>query len=201
MFYIGIDLGQKHDHTAIVIIERPERIAENRYRAYNAQPPLPLELQVRRAERIPLGTPYPRIVETIRTITHTHPFAGQCAVVVDASGVGAPVVDLLRTAGLDGELMAVTITGGERQSGSYRSTTVPKKDLLAALQVSLEKGELRISPRMPGVHTLVREMVHLNSNKRGEHDDLVLALALACWRARRPRIGYGHSPIPGTPCG
>jgi len=42
-------------------------------------------------------------------------------------------------------------------------------------------------------------MIHLNTNRRGEHDDLVLALALACWRARRPRIGYGPGVIPGLP--
>ncbi len=30
-----------------------------------------------------------------------------------------------------------------------------------------------------------------------EHDDLALALALACWRAKRPRIGFGTSRLPG----
>jgi hypothetical protein len=31
----------------------------------------------------------------------------------------------------------------------------------------------------------------------GEHDDLVIALALACWRARRREIGFGTRRLPG----
>jgi hypothetical protein len=199
MFYFGIDLGQKHDPTAIVIIERPEHMAENRYRLYNALAPLPMELLVRRAEHIPLGTTYPRIVEKIHALTHSAPFAGQCAIAIDATGVGAPVVDMLRGSDLGCELTAISITGGERVTGAYPFLCVPKKDLIAALQLSLEKGEMRISRRIPIVRTLVHELINLNSNRRGEHDDLVLALALACWRARRPRIGFGSGVIPGMP--
>lgn len=157
MFYIGVDLGQRQDHTALGIIERPERVLENRYRLHNAQPPLPLELLVRRAERYPLGIPYPRIVEKIYELTNSTPFAGQCALIVDATGVGAPVIDMLRSSGLRCELTAVTITGGERQSGTSSRPSVPKKDLLASLQLSLEKNEMRISRRIPSVRTLIHE--------------------------------------------
>jgi hypothetical protein len=197
MFYIGVDIGQKQDHTAIGIIERPARLLEDRDPLCNAQPPLPLEILVRRAERLPLGVPYTRVVDRINTITNSEPFAGQCALIVDATGVGAPIIDMLRSSGLRCELTAVTITGGERQAGTSSRPSVPKKDLLAALQLSLKKGEMRISRRMPAVRTLIHEMMHLNSNKRSEHDDLVLALALACWRARRPRIACGPGVITG----
>jgi hypothetical protein len=30
-----------------------------------------------------------------------------------------------------------------------------------------------------------------------EHDDLVLALSLACWRAKRPQNGFGNRRLPG----
>jgi hypothetical protein len=125
-------------------------------------------------------------------------------VVVDATGVGAPVVDMLRASDLGCELTAVTITGGERQISGSGRVSVPKKDLIASLQLALEKNELRIARRMGDVRTLMRELMdiraeggRIGAERAGEHDDLVIALALACWRARRPSIGYRPGRIPG----
>jgi len=50
-------------------------------------------LQLRYSERVALGTPYPEVVE------HEN-LRGRCAVVLDSTGVGEPVVDMLRSAGL-----------------------------------------------------------------------------------------------------
>ena len=74
---------------------------------------------------------------------------GECALVVDATGVGAPVVEMLRAARLGCEIAAVTITGGEkakRRAGA--GWNVPKQDLIAGVQVLLERGELRIARRI-----------------------------------------------------
>src|SRR6185312_4085667 len=199
MFYIGVDLGKLQDHSALGVIERPERLEENQWRIYNALAPLPMVLHVRQIERVPLGTPYPRVVEKIWGMARSRAMAGQCVVVVDATGVGTPVIDMLRAADLGCELTAVTITGGERpRSGSGR-VSVPKKDLIASLQLSLEKRELKIARGMSEVRTLVRELMDVGTGRPREHDDLVMALALACWRARQPRIGYGPGVIPGMP--
>jgi len=199
MFYVGVDLGQKQDHTAIAIVEKAAT--------------LPVRLLVRRVERVALGTPYPRVVEMIRDITRGAVFAGQCAVVVDGTGVGAPVVDMLRASGLGCEITAVTITGGERESRSGSVwVSVPKRDLIAGVQLALEKGELRIARRMKEVGALVRELVdkritagagmgrvRIGADGRGAHGDLVIALALACWRARarRRENGFGAGRLPG----
>jgi hypothetical protein len=203
MFYIGVDLGQKHDHTAIAIVERPERILENQRRIYNALAPLPMELLVRRVERVALGTPYPRVVEKIWEMTHASPMAGDCAVVVDGTGVGTPVVDMLRAADLGCQMTAVTITGGEKPTGGSARVCLPKKDLIASVQLALEKGEMKIARRMSEVRTLVRELMdvrisgeRIGADRAGEHDDLVIALALACWKARRQRSGYGAGRLP-----
>ncbi|MGI6449342.1 MAG: hypothetical protein ACOX3R_03310 [Desulfitobacteriia bacterium] len=53
-FYIGLDLGQAQDYTALTIIERKH---------FNYS--LPREqYHIRHLERPKLGTPYPAIVET-----------------------------------------------------------------------------------------------------------------------------------------
>jgi hypothetical protein len=199
MFYIGVDLGQKQDYTAIAIVERPdlsrtyqEALHVRSYLLRGASATLPVRLLVRRVQRVPLGTPYPRVVEMVREIVFSHPLAGRCAVVVDGTGVGAPVVDMLRASELKCEITAVTITSGDRETrrGSL-NVGVPKRDLISGLQLALEKGELRIARKMKEVGSLVRELMEV----RGEHDDLVIALSLACWRARRKMNGFGEGRL------
>ncbi len=187
MFYIGVDLGQKQDHTAIAVVERGEF------------------LLVRHVERVALGTPYPLVVAYLREMTGRKEFERQCALVVDATGLGGPVVEMLRGAGLGCEITAVTITGGEREARSGGlSVSVPKRDLIAGVQVALENGDMRIAKKLKELGSLVRELVdvritsglntgrvRIGADGYGEHDDLVIALALACWRARRRENGYG----------
>jgi hypothetical protein len=197
-FYIGLDLGQKHDHSAIAVVERRER-----RQAFQGEFE---SLDVRCVERVPLGTPYPAVVERTREIAQMQELRGRCSLTVDATGVGAPVVDLLRAAGLGCEICAVMITGGEkaRAAGSWAGVSrwnVPKQDLVAGVQVLLEARQLRIARELRETGALVRELMDIRGTARaggkvrlgadgcGEHDDLAIALALACWRARRGRTG------------
>ena len=71
---------------------------------------------------------------------------------------------------------------------------VPKLDLVSRLQALLHEGRLKIHKDLAEADTLVRELQdfrceftaagHLTFNARsGKHDDLVLALAIAVWRA------------------
>jgi hypothetical protein len=196
MFLIGLDLGQRHDHSALVIVEKPFR---------HALSTMPRTLHVRMAMRIPLGTPYPEVVEIVRWIVamaNQRRLAddGLTRLVVDATNLGRPIVDLLRQARLDCLLVPVTITGGDRQnrrSGESEAMNVPKQDLIAGLQMALEKGELRLSKTMKELGALKRELMDVRLNRRpggtpqfgaeayGQHDDLVIALALAVWQSTR----------------
>jgi len=201
MFYVGLDLGQRHDPTAIAVVERIELAQAWQATAFHS-------LRVRHLERAPLGTPYPGVVARVREIVQK---IGTCVLVVDGTGVGAPVVDMLRAAGLGCEIAAVTITGGEQQRNKGASAwSVPKRDLLALVQVLLERNELRLARGLRELGPLIRELTDVRSTTKangrerlgadgcGEHDDLVIALALACWRAQRPQIGLGRGPVPGV---
>jgi hypothetical protein len=120
---------------------------------------------------------------------------------MDATGVGAAVLDLLRGADLRCGIEPVILTAGEReryQAGTWR---VPKRDLITGLRVMLEKRELALSRRMAGADMLATDLAAMASRstsggrvsfgawQAGEHDDLVVATALACWRARRKSGG------------
>ena len=164
---------------------------------------------VRQVERAQLGTPYPQVVERVRTVVRAGLAEGGCALAVDATGVGAPVVDMLRGVGLGCEVMAVSITGGDKERQSHGVWNVPKKDLMAGLQMMLERDELKIARGLRLTGALLKELVDVKSvmgsggrirmgaDGAGEHDDLVIALALACWRARRKTAGFGTQRLPG----
>jgi hypothetical protein len=195
-FYIGLDLGQAQDYTALTIIERKH---------FNYS--LPREqYHVRHLERPKLGTPYPAIVEKVQDLVQSNKLLNQAALVVDATGVGAPVVDLFRKIGL--VPIAITITGGNavtRERGGYR---VPKRDLVTTLQVLFQSGRLKVAAELPEARLLVEELLNFRVKinvrtahdsyeawREGIHDDLVLAVALACWYAEKgqPRIFIGRA--------
>jgi len=191
MFYLGLDLGQRHDPSALVAIERIEL-----YRAWQSSGLHSLRLRF--LQRVHLGTPYPLVVDRVRQIVTANPLVDNCALVVDATGVGAPVVDMLKAARLGCEITPVNITGGDRQHKVGATWNLPKQDPLASLQVTLDRGELKIAHDLPDLGPLLRELIdfrsvihgdgriRLGADGCGEHDDLVIALALAVWRAQRP---------------
>ena len=104
-FYVGLDLGQANDYTALVVAEKvPPEGTQDDY-----------ELHVRHLERF-RDVRCPEVVERMDTIMSTPPLRGNAALAVDATGVGAAVVDMLRRAGLVFD--AVTITGGDTETQS-----------------------------------------------------------------------------------
>jgi hypothetical protein len=190
MYYLGLDLGQRRDPSAIAVVERgrDER------------------LMVRHLERIPLGTSYPRVVARVKKLLALNELRGNCWVAADATGVGAPVMDMLRDARLGCDVASVTITSGEKESQSGQTWNVPKRDLIAGLQVLLERDQLRIAEKLRDAGPLMRELMNVRTRRKengrerlgadgyGERDDLVVALALACWRAGKAVVRYGESP-------
>ncbi|HWE49243.1 MAG TPA: hypothetical protein VG273_05620 [Bryobacteraceae bacterium] len=88
--------------------------------------------------------------------------------------------------------------------------SVPKQELIAVLQIALENGRLRVPRKLKEAGALAREMINIQvtpgagtgrarigADGYGEHDDLVMALALACWRAGRPQNHFGEARLPG----
>jgi hypothetical protein len=116
--------------------------------------------------------------------------------VIDATGVGKPIVDMLKRA-YSGSLHAVSITSGETVSepGPY-SHNVPKTDLVAAVEVVMQTHRLKALATCPLQEDLAAELSHFKFDlgargkvsyeaMSGAHDDLVLALSLALWWAER----------------
>jgi len=209
-FFVGVDLGQRRDFTAIAVVERitPVKRGFDHLLWMATEETAADEWVVRHAERIRLGTPYTdvvrRVVEVARRVTQ----GGECRLVVDATGVGMPVVDMLRAAGPGCGMEAVVLTGGQSDHFDGRVWRAPKLDLLARLQTLLEGKRLRIARGAREARTLVRELLDVRVKRQrngrvrvgaegvGEHDDLVLAVALAVWPGRKGRIGDQGKRLP-----
>ena len=150
---------------------------------------------LRHLQRVPLHTPYPDVVELVRRLVSMPDLARWTTLVVDATGVGNPVVDLLRQAKLPCSLVPVTISSGDRESSDARGYSVPKRDLIVGLQVAFQKRWIRMAGRTKELEAFRKELMdirlHVSEQTGYEryaapgHDDLALAAALAWWRLRR----------------
>jgi hypothetical protein len=140
-------------------------------------------------ERLPLGTPYPSIVVHVSGLLARLPGA---ELVIDFTGVGRPVFDMFRFSGITP--IGVLITSGAAETGVGQIHSVPKLNLVSRLQALLHEEKLKIHKDLTEAETLVRELQdfrcdytaagYLTFNARsGRHDDLVLALGVAVWRA------------------
>lgn len=199
-YTVGLDLGQAQDYTALCVLERiedarqvPDRTDKHRERMKTEYGPHKYECK--HLERLPLGTLYPAIVERIKELLETPELNGQSSLVIDATGVGRPVCDMFRAAGL--AYSGVTITGGDSINRDGPLTRVPKRILVSTLQVLLQSERLKVAPNQLR-ETLVTEMLNFRvtiteaandtyGGRSGAHDDIVLAVALAAWKAEQYR--------------
>lgn len=84
--------------------------------------------------------------------------------------------------------------------------------LVSTIQVLLQTKRLKIAPALPEAQTLVEEMTNFQVRisqaghdsygawwREGSHDDLLLAVALACWAAEKKLLPQGlHWPRVST---
>lgn len=214
-YIIGVDLGQTHDYTAVAVLERhvrPTGRTVGRLQggwelSVKQVPQVEGHYQVRHLERLPLGTPYPQQVKRVHKIHQdisNFPdmkfHERRPRLVVDQTGVGRPVVDMLRQEGLR-SLTAVSITGGDSMTREGNEYRVPKRELVSVLQVLLQTDRLGVAASLPEAGTLTKEMLAFkvtfsktghdtygNDWRENDHDDMVLAVALAAWHGERVRV-------------
>jgi hypothetical protein len=202
VWYIGLDLGQAADYTALAVL-----------RAQRKTPQAKPDYEVGYLDRFPIGTPYPRIVSDVVDLTRRPELqATDWHLVPDATGVGRPVIDLLKelVPRQPRRLHPVTITGGSQASTGAFGLLVPKRDLVMSLKVLLENERLRFAGGLPHTKTLVSETLAFRVKitaaandtygawREGEHDDLVLAVAMAAWFAERQSRKTGSVQVLST---
>jgi hypothetical protein len=192
---IGLDLGQSIDYSAAAVLKRVFTFPG----LVRGRAPEPgserLHHEVVALLRWKLGTPYDLIVQNVSELMGRVKADIDCdsaVLIVDNSGVGRPVVDLLRRKHLVPR--AVTITGGSSVSEREDDMTVPKSFIASAFIIAAQNGTLKVSSKLEFAKELEKEIgafgYELNRKKMTEtyqvqqetvHDDLVIACALPYW--------------------
>ncbi len=210
MYFIGLDLGKSNDYSAVCIAQRTD--FDNPKGA----------IEVNNVDRFPLGTPYTKVAQHVGDLIRRLPDAivereywpmdkeiprkeviHDYMLIVDATGVGNAVVELLRAQRL--RMDEVVITSGVGQDRSEGSRTyLPKVQLISPLRVAFESGRLKIATQIPHWRQIESELMDFDEEISGSgapsygnrsangHDDMVLAMALAVWKADKMRkFHYG----------
>jgi hypothetical protein len=204
-YFVGLDLGQSADYTALAVVQSvKERVEGGNFRT---------ALQLRHLQRYPLRTPYTTIADGVVDVMRSEALTSdeydptrhrvakaKAELLVDKTGVGRGVTDILKERGM--KFTGIVIHGGETTHKTDGAYHVPKKDLVAALEVPFDKGTLKIAgglelwPALRGELQSFRRKQNPKTShvsfehwRDSDHDDLVLAVAMACWGAtsRRPR--------------
>lgn len=203
-YYVGLDLGQLSDYTALAIARQdwPAEGGETQRARY----------YVGDLHRWPLQTPYTQIVTDVRdrlARLRAMDDAAGMTLIVDGTGVGRPVVEMFERAGLPAALIDVRIHGGDQVTHfGEHGRKVPKRDLATAVQVALQAKRLTVPGTLAETRTLTAELRNFTVKidpqtahdsyaawREKDHDDLVLAVALAVWfgehgDAMDPLLGY-----------
>jgi hypothetical protein len=134
-----------------------------------------------------------RLVEQIydRHALQMHPRHPQ--LVVDFMATSRPVYSDFKQQGL--RPRAVAVYGGKQTfSGNNGLTYLPRRDLMSGMQLSLQTGMLAIAKGLDFFGEFVREAENyglkpvspsqeFDAWRLGQYDDLLFAVAIACWLA------------------
>jgi hypothetical protein len=190
-YVFGLDLGQAQDYSALAMLEQT-REGEDTQARYD----------VVHLHRWPLNTPYPKVVADVAAMAGAPGVTDAC-IAIDGTGVGRPIVDLFIQANLKVSVRPVLITAGNAvkyAEGGY--IHVSKIILVGVLRSLSDRKLLRFAKGLALAKTTEKELanfkvkVTLAGNegfagdwREGQHDDLVLATAIAAWVGENCLIG------------
>ena len=188
-YIAGLDVAQQHDWTAIAVLE-VVRTQEGR------------EVRLRSLDR--WQKLYPDTLEELGVIFSDEILARRTILAADATGPGLSLYeDMVRDEALlscvgEDRITPVVITPGQAEEKDGRFRRVPKHLLITRLQSALRRHLIKVPKKLPLYNILESEIegyelkiregskhVTFSNNPRDggpEHDDTILALALAWWR-------------------
>jgi hypothetical protein len=199
-FVVGVDLGNMADSTAITVLE-VSRAWEISYLTApfenipkETRRKAELSFLVRLLHRPRIGVGFPAIIDQVRAILEDLPaMPEKPSLIVDATGLGAPVVQRMREMSM--RPIGLTITGGNTAALTGRDWSCPKGLLVGELRLAMHRKLLRVAQGFAARETLQAELAaftaRLSPSGRAtfeaagsEHDDTVLSLALAVLAAK-----------------
>lgn len=202
IFIAGLDLGQVQDYSALVITEAHGTLRHLQYEQIDPlismhvpvsqrAEMLPItRLDIRHIERFPLNTKYAAIAALTEARLRGTPKPIYFA--IDKTGVGVAGIEFFHRLQPHG----ITITaGGQAVMRHPQDIAVPKRDLIAALQIRFQNHDVKMAKNLQHADLLVKEALSFRAKisasghdtyeawRENEHDDLVLAASMCAWMA------------------
>jgi hypothetical protein len=191
-FVAGLDVAQQSDWSAVAVLElirapgNPKKLEEVRLVA------------LERWQKL-----YPDTLEELGVIFSEEPLKRRTILATDATGPGLHLYeDMVRDEALIScvgkeRITPVVITPGQNEGRDGKFRMVPKHLLITRLQSAIRRRQIRVPRKLPLYNILESELegyemklnegskrVTFYNNPRDggpEHDDTILALALAHW--------------------
>lgn len=195
-YYLGVDVGLAMEPTALALVARDFNLEGEDY---------PLVCSY--IQTLSLGATYPDVARRISEIEKElfRRGAHSLKVLVDVTGQGQPVIDLIRR-GLESELISAQFTSGAETISQGQTWRISKEELITYLKIILQTGRLQLpgktkdSDQERTISEMVLELQGFNPKKQAEdvmevktgaRDNMATALGLAMWLEREWRV-TGH---------
>jgi hypothetical protein len=211
MTIIGVDLGRVYDAAAIVVIE--DKLVQ---RPTTAQPitrkikPMDAPSMLTRiygaieVGRM-VGVSYTEIAMRIATLVEHPRISRPYSLVLDTTGVGIAIWDMLCAPPYRLSPVGITSTAGKAVTESMSGYNVPKVDLMTNLEILLDQERFSWAAGMEDAETYREQMDHMKIElkKKKEtfgadddriHDDYPSATAVALWFAEKILPPYIELP-------
>ena len=200
-WFLGLDLAQRQDFTALATLELKWTVAGKDMATWeHVWTP---SLIIRSLDRYELAQSYSTYEDAAKervSSIRAHDATSEIHLALDAAGPGGPIVDDLRASNIDASIHPITITGGAYPSNSTHGANVPRRALVSRTLLLMERGTLQAQPGVENWTELCEELLRLRAGDSHStaHDDLAIALTLAVWQAatHAPEILPGRKPIP-----
>lgn len=174
-YIVGVDVGKMSDYTAISVIEQEIDSGKHILRGLT------------RFRHVSYTEVVNRVAEIIGKLQ------GRICLVVDSTGVGQPVCDMLAEQGF--AVHRLTITGGHNVKKEGYSLSVPKERLVFNAQIIIQNQNIVVPATLGKIWTEARnefenfamkptasgESLTYEALRSSQKDDLVLSILLALW--------------------
>lgn len=196
-YWLGVDLAQAQDNTALVCVHDE---CLPLWAGGSRQVLGPRKRTIVFADKFK-GVSYPDVVSHVIRTMLKEPLRGRARLVIDASGLGRVVSDLLFEQGV--EHHAIQMTVGQNWVQKDRYVNVGKTLLLETLSLLFATGDLTFAHDLPLREDILAELetfqlettaagnqVITQGKSGAHHGDLAIALAAACFASEHLLPGF-----------
>jgi len=172
-YYVGVDLGQKRDHSVVAVILKK-----------NGQ------ITLVHMKRFALGTEYQAVIEYLKLVGER--FRNVRAFYIDQTGVGEAFPENARRAGVK------NVKGIELSLPRKSDIMTHMKQVMEQKRLHIPRDRELIIEMNAEIAELTQAQKTKFHHRSGTHDDRLWALALAIYGSRhefpsyRPFVAFGH---------